>query len=392
MVDEMAFVLEDDRVQFGLVQFPIGSGTFQRNKLLLLKWVGSKCGAMKRAKQVQRTGEVREQQTLLSPPVFFIHTHTLSLISPSFFLPLQVQNVIGMTHTSLSITEHAECSLDHVLKEVGSVLVADSGDFTLEKLKEEIQKKVEEARQVQEAAAAAAVTKTLCAMPQVRQTAADMGLSLDVVMRELRKPLGALNWVLFKAGTELDMVNAGSESIDEMHSHVDDKQVMYGLLRLGVGMGHFRRVKWIAITFVGSEVGAVKRGQLLSSKSVMEGLMKPYQITLELQGSDELNLPNLVEKVTPYIVADDIRMSTRGKGAGASARKGKVTLADFQAALAEEKVAAAEFFGEDPAQSVANLEEFSAIAADHDLMDTIQKVKSNDDPLLWAVFSINPDA
>ena len=278
-----------------------------------------------------------------------------------------------------------DVTLDYILEETKKVFVTDNGEFSISKLKEEITKAAEEAKQKQEEAVHKAVLQTMSALPKVRPTAADMDIPFDRIMEELRKPLGAFNWILFHPSNKLDMINAGSESVEEMASFCDDDKVMFGLLRLGFGLGHFRRVKWIAITFVGSNVGAVKRGQLVSKKSDMEQLMKPHQVSLEFQGADDFTLQNVVEKVTPFIVADDITLKG-GKG-----KQTKVTLEDFQNALAEEKIAAAEFFGEDATTSIAELESFSPVNADYDLKDTITKVKSESDPLLWAVFSLNPE-
>ena len=345
--DDASYHLNDRKVQFLLVQIPLGSGTFKRKKLIMINFHGPDCPPMERAKHVQQTGAVAE--------------------------------VFGNHHASLTISSDDECCLDHVLKELKHVFVSDNGDFSIEGLKKEINDLVEAGRQQQQDAIMQAAA-TMAELPNLRPTAADMGLSASDVMKEIRKPLGAMNWALFEADpSELKLIDAGSDSIPEMQSNLDDKKVMFGIIRLGFGMGSFRRTKWVCVTFVGSSIGAVARGRSLNHKGEMERLLKPHQVSIEIQGSEDLTVEGVIEKVRPYVVSDNIEKGNMA-----------ITLGDFNKALAEEKVAAASFYGENPAATMANLSGIFPSAEeeqDYDVKDTIEAIKG-DDPLLWGVFSL----
>eukprot|EP01060_Flectonema_neradi_P029738 TRINITY_DN4174_c0_g1_i3.p1 TRINITY_DN4174_c0_g1~~TRINITY_DN4174_c0_g1_i3.p1 ORF type:complete len:607 (+),score=165.11 TRINITY_DN4174_c0_g1_i3:109-1821(+) len=345
--DDASYHLNDKRVQFLLVQIPLGTGTFKRKKLIMINFHGPDCPPMERAKDVQQTGAVAD--------------------------------IFGDCHASLTISSDEECCLDHVLKELKHVFVSDNGDFSIESLKKEITDRVEEGRQQQQEAIMQAAA-TMAELPNLRPTAADMGLSAEDVMKEIRKPLGAMNWALFEADpSALKLIDAGSDSIPEMQSNLDDSKVMFGIIRLGFGMGSFRRTKWVCVTFVGSSIGAVARGKALNNKGELEMMLKPHQVSIEIQGSEDLTVEGVIEKVRPYVVSDDIE-----KGSMA------ITLGDFNKALAEEKVAAASFYGENPAATMANLSGiFSANNddEDYDVKETIEAIKG-DDPLLWGVFSL----
>ncbi len=61
-----------------------------------------------------------------------------------------------------------------------------------------------------------------------RRTAREMGsIATHTAIEELRKPLGAFNWCLFKGlkGGELDFLNAGSMSLHEMQDWLKPDEV-----------------------------------------------------------------------------------------------------------------------------------------------------------------------
>ncbi|KAJ9452684.1 hypothetical protein DIPPA_27234 [Diplonema papillatum] len=359
IVDDMVEYVDEDKVQFALVQIPIGSGAFQRNKMIMVKWVGERTPAMKKAKQVQKTGEVAE--------------------------------LFGSTHASITLTKYDEVDLEHILNELKHVFVTDNGEFSIGNLKEEIMARIAANKKKQEEKVTE-VAKTMAAIPKLRPSATDMGIDAEQALKEIRKPLGALNWALFEASTPLKLHEAGSDSVPEMQEHMDDSKVLYGVVRLGFGLGNFRRTKWVGVTFVGAKIGAVQRGKWLSVKSEMMTLLKPHQVTLEIQGAEMFTLEYVLDKVRPYIVADSIDSKKRTSEQKAAYSGGttdmKSTLADFNKALLEEKAAAAEFFGEDPTATMASLAALAPEYEDLDVKDTIEKVKSANDPLLWAVFSL----
>eukprot|EP01062_Namystynia_karyoxenos_P029949 TRINITY_DN22432_c0_g1_i1.p1 TRINITY_DN22432_c0_g1~~TRINITY_DN22432_c0_g1_i1.p1 ORF type:complete len:380 (+),score=156.31 TRINITY_DN22432_c0_g1_i1:85-1224(+) len=356
LVDEMQAVLDDSAVQFGLVQIPLGSGTFRRTKMIFLQWQGESCPAMKRAKHVARSGEVSQ--------------------------------VLGSTHASLTITQKKECCIEHVLEELKRVFVSDSGDFSIAGLKEEIQKQVEAAKE----AAAAAATQSEAepkspASPgsPKRKTAIDLGVTAEQVLAELRKDVGKFNWCLFEpseAGAPLKLFNAGSRSIEELAEHVPSDKVLFGLLRIGFGAGKFRRTRWVCITYVGESVGAVKRGKWLGCKADMQAKLQPFQVSLELQGRSEAQVESIFGRIKEFIVADDIEM-------------GEISLAAFMESLQEEVNESAAFFGDEvtmAAQEAAAAGAGGASAApaarpQYDVAETVKLVHA-EGAVHWACFSL----
>eukprot|EP01062_Namystynia_karyoxenos_P070070 TRINITY_DN65456_c0_g1_i1.p1 TRINITY_DN65456_c0_g1~~TRINITY_DN65456_c0_g1_i1.p1 ORF type:complete len:447 (+),score=192.61 TRINITY_DN65456_c0_g1_i1:92-1342(+) len=323
MIDNMRGALDPEKVQFALVQFPIGSGSFQRNKMLMLEWAGSACPPMRRARHVQKKGEVGK--------------------------------LFGHTHAALTLSDPRECSIEHCLKELKGIFVSDSGQFSAAAMKAEIEKAIARAQRAEVGGSV-----------RGRKTAKDMGIKEDAVLQELRKNLGKFNWCLLEPSPQkLQLYNAGSQSIDEMHDNLDEGKVLYGLVRLGFGKGEWRRTKWICVTFVGQSVGNIARGKQVGVKAEMERLLKPYSISIEVQGKEEATIAAILDRVRNFIVSDDLG-------------KDDINEENFRQALAEETAENAEFFGDtEPAES----------SQSEEVLRAIQLVHAQGAPH-WAVFSI----
>eukprot|EP01059_Diplonema_ambulator_P032053 TRINITY_DN6097_c0_g1_i2.p1 TRINITY_DN6097_c0_g1~~TRINITY_DN6097_c0_g1_i2.p1 ORF type:complete len:371 (+),score=157.94 TRINITY_DN6097_c0_g1_i2:47-1159(+) len=290
MMDDMAEYVDNSKIQFGLVKIPIGSGTFTRNKMINVVWAGEECPPLKRAKAMQKAGEVAK--------------------------------LFGATHATYNISQKSECNLDAAVKELKSVFVTDSGNFSTAQLRAEMEKRIKEAQPASPSGA--------------RKTAKDLGIKEDTVLLELRKSLGKFNWCLLEPSPDpLKMFNAGSKSIEEMHEYLEEDKVLFGLLRLGFGSGAYRRTKWICVTFVGEKVGPIARGKQVQCRGAMESALKPFSISIEVHGKEEATIEAIIDKVQGCFVKDDFD-------------KSDINLVDaFKEALAEEIEENAAFFGDE---------------------------------------------
>lgn len=85
--------------------------------------------------------------------------------------------------------------------------------------------------------------------------------SLQQCLEEIRAEPPGCNWFLVaplgSAGAKPVVVGAGLGSIDEMRFHLEDDQVLYGLLRLGFGKGMLRRDKYCYFEWSGPKVASM---------------------------------------------------------------------------------------------------------------------------------------
>ena len=352
MIDELQDVLDDSKVQFGLVKIPMGSGTLARNKMIFVQWLGERCNAIKRMKHLQKVPEVAK--------------------------------LFGATHATYNISEKDDCTLEAACKDLKGVFVTDSsGSFSTKALRAEMEARIK-------ALGPASPTRA-------RKTAKEMGIGDDTVMTEMRKNLGRFNWCLWEPELPLKLFNAGSKSIDEMHSHLDESKVLFGLLRLGFGKGTFRRTKWVCITFVGQSVGAVSRGRQVQKRGEMEKELKPFSMSLEIQGKEEATIESILNRVKDFVVSDDLGGE-------------EITVETFQEALAEEIQENAEFFGDEEnevcseerswgrrncttiskharARTHIHTHTHTQASFSDDFMQVIKKIHQDNSGVMWGCFS-----
>jgi len=130
-------------------------------------------------------------------------------------------------------------------------------------------------------------------------------MSYREVQRMVRADGGAFNWLLCRAdanGTEV--FNAGGGSLEEMKKSLDDKEVLFGLLRMSFGTGVFRRTKFVLVHWSGDEVPALKRGHMNAQEEAIRRIIGPVNISHFATTLDELKLEDLIEKIKAKVVLD----------------------------------------------------------------------------------------
>lgn len=152
-------------------------------------------------------------------------------------------------HAELSFSDASEVTFDGVLEQLAKVFAGvdsagGAGDgASVSKLKADYEEMLRSAGVLPAVKPATTVALT-------RKTARELGGPFNPpdVLAAVREPMGHFNWALFRPSADpvaLDFGNAGSLSVPELAKWLRDDEVLCGLLRLGFGVGRFRRVKWV---------------------------------------------------------------------------------------------------------------------------------------------------
>lgn len=333
-VDEMKASLNPAAIQFGLLRFAFGKGTFARTKLLFVHFSGDQVSGIKRA----RTNAKKSDAVAL----------------------------VGSTHAEYVIDHVDECAVDTIFTRMQKVFVSDdhSGTFSIASMKADY-----------EAMILAAKMKALEAGEKhKRKTAIEMGAGLtgEKALLAVRELLGPFNWILFTPNaSKVEFVNAGSMSVDEMREWLKEDQVYYGLLRMGFGTGKFRRTKWISVWWTGDKCSAVKRGKLAGLETEMLARVAPYSLTVRASHLEDLTLDVVIDKVRRATVVD---------GDDVKSEEDPFSMEKFLQALKEEMEANKAFFPEDSGESASGPRDFDA---------TVRDIRSDDGPLTWGLFEVD---
>ena len=160
-----------------------------------------------------------------------------------------IKKSLGEVHAELSFSDPNEAGFDAIMEQLAKVFAGvDSGSgegASVSKLKEDYEEMLRKGGVLP-----VKVAKTVAL---TRKTAAELGGAFNAsdVLAAVREPMGHFNWSLFRptADSSFDLVNAGSLSVPELAKWLRDDEVLCGVLRLGFGMGRFRRVKWVSNVF-----------------------------------------------------------------------------------------------------------------------------------------------
>lgn len=280
-----------------------------------------------------------------------------------------MKKALGDVHADLTITSKEECTMEHVLSELLKVIASDSasGSFSIAKLKADYE------AMIASTSTKASGSGPAAAVALTRKTAAQLGnVRADQALKAVREELGAFNWALFTPDNEF--VDAGSLSAPEMQKCLAEDQFFYGILRMGFGSGRFRRTKWVAITWSGPKVGAVKRGKALSARSGMKSKLSPYNVEIEASDKEELSLEAIIDKVKRAAVVDGDDVGTKAGG------EDPYSVENFMKALQEEAAANAAFFGDSGLV-------MGGVSKSADMI--VKELRSPGATTNWALFTVN---
>lgn len=90
-----------------------------------------------------------------------------------------------------------------------------------------------------------------------------------------------------------------------MRTHLDPKQVLFGLLRFNFGTGTFQRVKYLFVHFNGEEVSIVKRGRMNSRKGKAGDDVGSTHAEVKMTEVDECTLDGVLGQVAKSFITDD---------------------------------------------------------------------------------------
>jgi hypothetical protein len=335
--------LDDTRVQFMLIKFPIGSGTFKRNKFVYVHFVGPQCGAVKRGKWNAELGNALK---------------------------------LFQTSAGIEVTSRDALSFETLVTQLKKVFVADDGTFSLQKIQDEFNRRVAE-----ESSKAASGSEEAASPTRNRKLAVALGLTKDSVLKAIREDMGPLNWAVFECDPKeaaLKLVEGGSNGIFELVEFLPEEKVLFGIFRVAFGTGRFRRTKHIMFQWIGDKVGPVARGKANALFSQMEAALAPCNASVRFVGASDLEPEAILAKVKSAFVVDTIELPT----ADGKLKKASFSKEEYIQSLLEEQEKQREFYNEAPAPTQGSGKTTETYPVD----STLSQLHQNEGGLVWAIF------
>lgn len=342
--------LDDTRVQFMLIKFPVGSGTFKRTKYVYVHFVGPKCGIVKRGKWNAQLGNI------------------LSLFQASSGVEVDSKEVL---------------SFEYLITQLKKVFVADDGSFSLQKIQEEYNKRIaEEIAKAQSAAVGLQDNEPRSPIRQ-RKLAVELGLNTESVLKALREDLGPFNWATFEANPQkLVLVQGGSGGIFELVDELPDDKVVFGLMRLAFGTGRFRRTKHIFFQWSGDGVGAVAKGKANMSFSAMAAALAPHSFELRLVGKSDASPQAILDRVKGVFTVDNIELPT----SDGKLKKATFSAEEYIQSLLEEQNKVRDFYNEP--ESLAEAATAPLPPNRFNVAESIALIQKDVGGFAWGIFQV----
>lgn len=109
----------------------------------------------------------------------------------------------------------------------------------------------------------------------------------------------------------LEIVAAGEGGIEEMAVHLDDREVVWALLRFDLGSGSFARGKVVLLHFNGDDCPAVKRARANALTGQVKAQLTGdhtdgFHASIQLTRREEVTTENIVSMVSDCFVVDNI--------------------------------------------------------------------------------------
>ncbi|KEG15632.1 hypothetical protein DQ04_00021300 [Trypanosoma grayi] len=273
-------LLDESQVQLLYTKFPVGNGTFRRNKFIYVMFIGPGCSVVKRGKGIAEINQFKNT----------------------------LQGAAGIT-----TTEKSSLSLSSLIQLMRKVFVTDTGNFSLEKIQEDykhcIQEQqlkmqrdvvvprkpapqaVEEEEEEEMQSLASLQTAMLNSIP------CEIDDNARKVLDALHTEFGPLNWATFDANpVHLTLVDAGNGGIFELVKHLPETKWLFGLFRITLGRGEQRLSRLIFFQWIGSKLKLVRHAPTTRIFPKMASILAPYEYEVYLVGTQDLKPQAIINK------------------------------------------------------------------------------------------------
>lgn len=354
--EEMRNYVDDSAVQFGLTRFELGKGSLRRYKFLFVHVNGTNCPTISRGKANACLNDAMET--------------------------MRGGEVEDTFAARVEITENSQMTAEYILSRVGNHFVPDDvGEYSVKWLLENYQQFIDAAKNKKATSSASNQDfDRKVKLPGHKSTS--LFASGRDALKAVAEPLGAWNWVFLGSDPDaLPLVAGGAGSVDEMRESMieHEKDVLFGLLRMGFGVGRLRRTKHVFVQAIGAKVSAFQKGKLGALKPKMEKALGQFALcscSIEYADSEDFTVEDVIERVRQAAIIDDEEIE------GDKAGKNIFSVEHFREALREEM--GAHGHEEEKQQPKAK-----GGFGDKTVGEVVKLIRTPDCEMNWALFAVN---
>ena len=101
----------------------------------------------------------------------------------------------------------------------------------------------------------------------------------------------------YASNTKIGVQKTGQAGWSEFVSHFDDDQAQFGFIRVTTGDSESKRTKFVFVSWVGANVGALKKAKVSVHKASVKEVVRDYAAEVHAESRDDLAEDLVMEKV-----------------------------------------------------------------------------------------------
>lgn len=107
---------------------------------------------------------------------------------------------------------------------------------------------------------------------------------------DVRSDLSDTNWVVMKFDGAQIVCTATGEDFDEFKGHFTDAERAFGYIRIQMGDEMSKRRKFLFLTWIGPEVGVLKRAKMSCDKAIIKEVINSFAVELQAESQADLDM------------------------------------------------------------------------------------------------------
>jgi hypothetical protein len=113
---------------------------------------------------------------------------------------------------------------------------------------------------------------------------------------DVRNDQSPTTWALlgYDDSNTIVLLSTGSD-YEEFRSQFSDDNRLFGFVRLTAGDELSKRAKFVLITWIGSNISALKRAKVSTDKSSVKAILQNFALEIQISELAELEEPNIRE-------------------------------------------------------------------------------------------------
>jgi hypothetical protein len=119
-------------------------------------------------------------------------------------------------------------------------------------------------------------------------------------IKEVRQDASATNWVLcgYDASNAVALQGKGEGGLAELQSRLDEKQIQYGLCRVGDVVDGHATTKFVFLVFLGAQVKTVAKARVTTHRGAVKDFFGQAHVTVDAATAEEASEEAIMARVT----------------------------------------------------------------------------------------------